>query len=114
MPKIYDTIPEETAADLNKISATTNKSFSKIVNEILELGLQLYKKGLGLSSQKLRENLTKFDLKNREYLLRILNINSEILRKLYNDYSKRTDHTAELLLTESKTQSQKHVKTKLT
>jgi hypothetical protein len=106
MPKIYATIPEKTVANLKNISEKNRKPFSKIVCEIIELGLLSYK------NQLTTPKLTELDSKHTEYLLRILNTNVEILRKLYNEPSKCTKKTVDSMLTEIKTHVKNRIKNK--
>lgn len=112
MARICTTISEKTENDLKLIATKTNKPFSKTVSEIIELGLISYK-----SSQKTEQSKpqlpTEFDLKNREYLLRILNIVSEILRKSYNEPSKCKEKTASLMLVELENRVKKYIESEL-
>jgi hypothetical protein len=87
MPKIYVTVSEKTENSLKNIKAKTSKSFSRVVSEIIEIGLVSYKNRSAIEPQKQQKN-SESELKHSEYLLRILNINSEILRKLYDEPSK--------------------------
>jgi len=112
MPKIYATVSEKTEEDLKVIATKTKKPFSKIVFEIIELGLISYKNSQKTEPQKSQEP-TEFDLKNREYLLRILNIDSEILRKLYNEPARCKEKTVDLILEKIKIAAENLVKTKL-
>ena len=89
MPKIYATVSEKTATNLKTISEKSHKSFSRVVHEIIELGLLSYSQQ-NTKSPKFLQKLTEPDSKHTEYLLRLININSEILRKLYNEPSKCT------------------------
>jgi hypothetical protein len=109
MPKIYATVSEKTVANLKNISEKNRKSFSRIVHEIIELGLLSYKNQLTATPSKPIQKMTELDSKHTEYLLRILNIDSEILRKLYNEPSKCTKKTVDSMLTEIKT----HVKNRI-
>jgi len=109
MPRIYATINEKLIDTLNNITKQTDKSFSNIVDEIIQIGLLSYKNRSEVKPQKQQKNSAESELKHNEYLLRILNINSEILRKLYNDPSKCTGKTADLILAEIKTHVKKHV-----
>lgn len=109
MPRICTTISEKTEDNLKNIMAKTNKSFSRIVSDIIEIGLVSYKNRLVIESQKQQKNSTESELKHSEYLLRILNINSEILRKLYDEPSKCVGKTADLILGEIKTHVKKHL-----
>jgi len=108
MPRICATIPEKLEDELKNISRRTNKTFSKVVLETIELGLLSYKNNQKTIPED-QKNLENFDSTEREYLLRILNIDSEILRKLYNEPSKRSSKTAESILEEIKIQVKKRM-----
>ena len=98
MPQINATITPELAEKLQKIAQKTNKSFSKIVSDMAESGLKVYEKQHDYKSQKAQTRARELEAKHSEYLLRLININSEILRKLYNEKPKyEADNTNELL-----------------
>ena len=57
--------------------------------------------------------MVESNLKNKDYLLRILNINAEILRKLYNEPSKYNAKNVDSILSEIQIQTKKHIETDL-
>lgn len=113
MPRICATISEKTEDDLKNIATKMRKPFSKIVSDMLELGLISYKNSQKPDQVKIQNNPTDLDLKHTEYLLRIINIDSEILRKLHNEPSKCNEKTVDLTLETIKVAAENHVKTKL-
>ena len=112
MHRIYITASDGIIKDLKTISSQMKRTLSKATCEIIELGLLSYKnqqKTEPLTSKK----MTELDLKNKDYLLRILNINAEILRKLYNEYSKYDAKNVDSILSEIQTQTKKHIEMEL-
>jgi len=113
MPKIYATVSEKTEEDLKNLATKIRKPFSKTVSDMLELGLIYYKNSQKNDQVKPQNHPTEIDLKHTEYLLRIINIDSEILRKLHNEPSKCNEKTVDLALETIKVAAENHVKTKL-
>lgn len=110
MNRIYITTSDSIINDLKNISKQMKRTLSKATCEIIELGLITYKnqqKSYSINFQKTVE----FDLKNKEYLLRILNINAEILRKIYNEPSKYNVKSVNSILSEIQIQTKKHIET---
>jgi len=112
MPRIITYLSDDVMQDLKKISKSSGESVSKISAELIEIG---HKVKYLQEPQELNLLDKKSDLADTymEYFLRILNINSEILRKLYDEPSKFHSRTAELKLKEIKTRIEKLVKDKL-
>ncbi|MBU0744254.1 MAG: hypothetical protein KKE11_02650 [Gammaproteobacteria bacterium] len=113
MPKIYATVSEEVLVKLKNIAEQNNKSFSKVVHEIIDLGLISFINNKDIKSQKFQEKGQEFDLKNREYLLRILNISSEVLRNINHEPSKLPGKTVDIMLSEIKNYAKDIVENKL-
>lgn len=112
MHRVYITVSDSIINDLKIISSQMKRTLSKTTCEIIELGLLSYKnqqKIEPLNSQK----ITEFNLKNKDYLLRILNINAEILRKLYNESSKYDAKNVDSILSEIQDQTKKHIEAEL-
>ena len=112
MPRIITYLSDDVMQDLKKISKSSGESVSKISAELIEIG---HKIKYLQEPQELNLLDKKSDLADTymEYFLRILNINSEILRKLYDEPSKFTSKTAESILAEIKDRTKKLVKDKL-
>ncbi len=113
MPKVTTFLNEDTIRNLNELCKNTGKSLSKIIAELVEIGYQIKQNHDTKKSITHDEKNTELALKHTEFLLRILNINSEILRKVYNEPSKCTEKTVDLKLAEIKTHVQKLVETKV-
>lgn len=105
MPKVETFLNEATTLYLKKISKNSGKSLSKIVSDLVEDGCRI------THSREEKKLSTDLDPKSLEYFLRILNINSEILRKLYHEPSNCTKKTANEILAEIKAHAQKRVGT---
>ena len=69
MPRIYTSVDQKTIDLLTNIQNKKGISFSKAVSEMISVGL---------------ENSTNIEDKHSEYLLRTMNICSEILRCVYD------------------------------
>ena len=113
MPKIYASLPDKLINKLKDISEKSNESFSKIACKMVELGLQYYANNDKEPLKKSQETMSEFDLKNREYLIRIMNINAEILRKTYDEPSKLPGSNVDAKLEDIKKYAQNLVENKL-
>lgn len=109
MPKIVTFLSEDIAKNLKELSKNSGKPLSKITSELVEIGYQI-NQNKGIEKLKLPDEIwAEFNSKSMEYLLRILNIDSEILRKLNNEPSKCPGKNTELKLAEIKNYAKKHV-----
>lgn len=113
MPKIYATITEKTINKLTNIAEENSKSLSKTIQEMIDFGLKSYDNNEDIQSQISHKKTLNLDLKNTEYLLRILNISAEILRKTHGEPSKLPGKTVDLMLSEIKGHAKNTVETKL-
>lgn len=113
MPKVITFLNDSTVQSLKKLCKSSGKSLSKVTAVFVEIGYQASQSSDARKVNQKHESDMDFALKNREYLLRILNIDSEILRKLYNEPSKCRGRTVELKLAEIKAHAKNHVETKL-
>lgn len=86
MPQINTSLTQSTIDELKNIAENEKKSFSKVVNEIIELGLKIHKVQQGKTNKK-QEKLQELEQKHSEYLLRILTTCNEILLKVYGEKS---------------------------
>ncbi len=101
MPRISAMIPEEMLENLTKLSVKFNLSISDIIRKAIELGMPLYENNnyfYKKSAEKSHSQVSDFELKNREYLLRILNINAEILRRVSGEPSKLPGKNTDFVL----------------
>jgi hypothetical protein len=115
MSKIITFLNEDLIRNLKELCRNSGKSLSKVTSELVEVGYQA-KQNQNEDAQKAKSQdklNMDFALKDREYLLRILNIDAEILRKIYNEPSKCLVKTANAKLATIKFQAQKLVETKL-
>lgn len=109
MPKVITFLNDNTVQNLKELSKISGKSLSKVTSELIEIGYQTKQQQ---EAQKLNlhdDKNTNISLKHMEYFLRILNIDSEILRKLYKEPSHCTGTTSDSILAEIKTHAQKQV-----
>ncbi|EKD45252.1 MAG: hypothetical protein ACD_69C00365G0001 [uncultured bacterium] len=113
MLKITTFLNEDTVLNLKELCKNTGKSLSKTIAELVEAGYQIKHNDDTEKTITHDEKNTELALKHTEFLLRILNINTEILRKVYNEPSKCTEKTVDLKLDEIKTHVQKLVEAKL-
>jgi len=84
MPKLYTYVTEKTVEALSRLSEESGKTSSRIISELIEIGLKNYENrgSNGLDNFQIKSlNLEKIQI---EYLLRILNINYEIFRCIYD------------------------------
>lgn len=88
MPQINTSLPENLIKELQKIAKKTNKSFSKTVCDIVELGLKIYEKQGDLQNQEELRKKQELEEKHTEYLLRISAYCIDILRCVINEKSK--------------------------
>ena len=86
MPQITTSFPQGIIDSLKNIAQNDKKSFSKVVSEIVELGLKIHE-AQQKSANKRPEKLRELDQKHSEYLLRILTTCNEILLKIYGGKS---------------------------
>ena len=86
MPQIGVSLSEKSIAEIKKISEATGKPFSRVSNELIEIGL----------NKKLRntvsQDVSAFDFQNREYLVGILNVCLEILSSSYDETKSQENH----------------------
>ena len=112
MNRIYITASDNIINDLKIISNQMERTLSKATCEIIELGLISYKNQQKIELINIKK-MVESNLKNKDYLLRILNINAEILRKLYNEPSKYNAKNVDSILSEIQIQTKKHIETDL-
>jgi hypothetical protein len=113
MPKVITFLNENTIQNLKKLCMCSGKSLSKVTSDLVEIGYQASQNNDTRKVMLQDKSDMDFALKDREYLLRILNIDSEILRKLYDEPSKCTGKTVDLKLAEIQVHAKNHVETKL-
>jgi len=113
MTKVTTFLNDDTLLNLKELCKNTGKSLSKIIAELVETGYQIEQNHDTEKAITHDEKNTELALKHTELLLRILNINAEILRKVYNEPSKCTGKTVDLKLVEIKAHIQKSVEAKL-
>jgi viroplasmin and RNaseH domain-containing protein len=94
MPQISTTITDDLIKNLQNIAKNSRKSFSKVTSDMIELGLETYEN----KQNKAAQNTSDLTDKHSEYLLRLLNINAEILKKTYGIKSQyKTDNPTLIL-----------------
>lgn len=111
MPQIYTSIGEHTIEQLEKISKKTGKSFSKITAEMVELGLKVYEARSENQISEVEKKKAELEEKHTEYLLRIMNLCSEILRCTFDpDKMESKSKNPEEAISEIKEKMQFYIK----
>jgi len=99
MPKVTSFLDESVINNLKKLSANSNKSLSKIIAELVDIG---YKVKLYHEKQQANQQIEKPFLpdKHTEYLLRIMAVAADIYRCVRNEKTKyKEDNINDVLTT---------------
>jgi len=90
MPRVVTYLKKSTIEKLNNLSDLEGLSISNVAAEMIEIGLKVKEN----SSEKTKEDKDNISDKTPEYLLRILNICSEVFKNTYTN-NKTTAHDTE-------------------
>lgn len=89
MPRVVTYLKKSTIEKLNTLCELEDLSISNVAAEMIEIGLKVKENSL----DKTKGNKDSISDKTPEYLLRILNICSEVFKNTYADNSKMVHDT---------------------